>query len=225
MILEQQLKISNRILFIPSKSLKHIKTEILLTFVAELFEDYLRIKNNPEFSCSLNFIDNKLIDQSIIDFLKYFSENIIRKKQLIELFQDANGNSLQMVHVKQYETFGVYYRKLSGLLLHYLSNDSKFMPEYFGILLMYYFKTETSRIFSDFIFIQEFDFSSLLSIYEDTNITLKKELSKINPNAKFWEHRTTIDNMEKIAFHLIKKYDSFQYKINTSRKSKKRLNK
>jgi hypothetical protein len=50
---------------------------------------------------------------------------------------------------------------------------------------------------------------------------IKKEFLKTNTTAKIWEYRTTIDNMEKIALHLIKKYVTFQYKINRLRKSKK----
>jgi hypothetical protein len=87
------------------------------------------------------------------------------------------------------------------------------MPEYFGILLIYYFKVEAKRVFSDFEFIQNYDVSPLLDIYENINIALKKEFLKTHPNKRLWEYRTTIDNMDKLALRLVKKYDQFQYKI------------
>lgn len=222
MTLAQQTKVPNNVLVIPNKPLKQIKTEVLLTFVAELFENYFRIKNDPSLSCSANFIDNETVDLSLKEFLHYFNARVIRKKELLKTFNDANLNTSNMIHAKQYEIYGVYFRKLGSLLMQFITKDSKFMPDYFGILLMYYYKTEANKKFFNFEFIQEFDFAPLLTIYEDVNIDIKKEFLKKNTTAKIWEQRTTIDNMEKIALHLIEKYIAFQCKINILRKSKKR---
>jgi hypothetical protein len=75
--LGQQVNESNKILCIPDKTLTQIKAEILLTFVAELFENYFRIKNDPLLSCSANFIHNETVDLSLKEFLLYFDDSVI----------------------------------------------------------------------------------------------------------------------------------------------------
>jgi len=217
MNLQEQLKPLNQFIFIPHKPLKNIKGEILLTFVAELFEDYLRIKKDSKLASEANFINNILIDSTIKELLEYFNLHIIRKEQLSRLFNQTSYNNKEILLAKQYEVFGIYYKKLLNLLLQYIQKDTKFMPEYFGILLIYYFKVETKREFSDFEFIQNYDISPLLAVYENINISLKKEFLITHPNKRLWEYRTTIDNMDKLALKLIKKYDQFQYKISRSK--------
>ena len=213
-----------------NKSLKSIKAEIILTFVAELFDDYYKLKNNSCEKLGVISIDTKteddfVIEKTVNELSNYCKTNVVRKEQLLKIFQEANSDSKKMLLAKQCEPIGVYYEKLAKLLMHYIPNGGLFIPEYFGILLIYYFKSELQQSFYPFAYIEEYNFDSILGVYEKINITLKKDMVKDNPNMRLWECRTTLDEMEKVALHLLKEYNSFQYKINIMRKSKTRRNK
>ena len=168
----------------------------------------------------------KLVEgKSVMSGRMFVKFTIVRKEQLLKIFQEANIDSKRMLLAKQCEPLGVYYEKLAKLLMHYIPNGGLFIPEYFGILLIHYFKSELQQSFYPFSYIEEYNFDSILGVYEKINIALKKDMVKDNPNMRLWECRTTLDEMEKVALHLIKEYNSFQYKINIMRKSKTRRNK
>lgn len=176
-----------------SSTLRDIKGEMLLTFVAELFDDYVKLHNgscNKEgvISLTTNSDDDNYIANEINALISYFNDNVTSKEKLLSIF-------------------------LKG---------GMFIPEYFGMLLIYLYKVEFKRSFRGFPYIDTFDMSSLLSIYEKVNISLKKEYLQNNPTKRLWEHRTVIDTMDKVASLLLKEYLQFQYKVNIMRKSKQR---
>lgn len=230
MSVKTKMPIQASFLLSTNKTLKDIKTEILLTFALQLFDEYEEIKDD---SCKKkNVITVKTpqnndiaIDIVVSELSSYCKENVIKKEQLFKIFGEANLNKQSFLLAKQYEPLGVYYEKLSTLLKHYIANGGLFMPEYLGLLLIHYYTLEAGQSFARFPFIEEYNLSEVLAIYGEVNINIKKDLVEKHPNSRIWEHRTIFDTMDKVALKMIKEYQSFQYKVNVTRVSKTRKKK
>lgn len=211
-----------------NKTLKDVKTEILLSFALKLFDEYQQLKDVDDY----RFLEVKIcerndlaVDLSISNLIGFLQENVLKKETLFKIFKDANLSKQNLLLAKQYEPQGIYFEKLSMLLKSYIPNGGLFMPEYLGLLLMYYYQIDSKQIFARFPYIEEFDFSHILSIYEEANINVKKDLIEKHPNTRLWEHRTVFDEMDKIAKKIIKEYHLFKYKLNINRVSKTRKKK
>ncbi|MDD2698747.1 MAG: hypothetical protein PHF17_08110 [Arcobacteraceae bacterium] len=226
-----KLPIQASFLLSTNKTLKDIKTEILLTFVSQLFDEYNKIKNN-DYDEKKSVItvqtpekNDIAIDTVVSELSLYCNENAITKEQLFKIFGNANLNKQSFIIAKQYEPLGVYYEKLSTLLKNYIPNGGLFMPEYLGLLLIHYYTVEAGQSFGKFPFIKDYNLNEILAVYGEVNINIKKELVEKHPSSRIWEHRTVFDTMEKVAIKIIKEYHTFQYKVNINRVSKTRKKK
>lgn len=207
-------------------TLKDIKAEIILTFVSKLFDDYGKLKD--EIYCQdrkvLSIVveqnDDKKIDEAIDELSYYLKINVIQQEYLLKIFKEASFNQQNLFIAKRYEPYGVYYEKLGKLFNQFIPNGSVLMPEYLGLLLIYYYKTDAKQSFYRFPFIDSYKIEEILEIYREANMKIKKELVEKNPNSRIWEHRTVFDSMEKVASKAIKGYNLFSYKLNVTRKSK-----
>jgi hypothetical protein len=227
MAIINKLPLQSSLLLSTNSTLKDFKVEILLTFVLELFDEYEQLKKEKCFenknALTVNVNNNEIsIDAVIMELSSYLKENVIQKEKLFKIFREANLNQQNFLLAKQYEPFGVYYEKLRILFKNLIPNGTLFMPEYLGLLVIYFYKVEAKQSFSKFPFIDELQLEDIVNIYTEVNIGIKKELVKKHPQTKIWEHRTMFDAMEKIASKIIKEYDTFQYKLNVNRKSKTR---
>lgn len=231
MSIKTKLPIQASLLLSTNTTLKDFKAEILLSFVLQLFDEYVQLKdekycqNRTILTVKAHKNDDMTIDEVITELLIYLKQNVIQKERLFKIFREANLSQQNFLLTKQYEPFGVYYEKLGMLLKNLVPNGSMFMPEYLGLLLIFYYKQEAEQSFVKFSYIDEMDFKDLLNIYEEVNIKVKRELVEKYPETKIWEHRTIFDTMEKIASKIIKEYDKFQYKLNVNRVSKTRKKK
>jgi len=231
MSVKTKLPLQASLLLSTNTTLKDFKAEILLTFVLQLFDEYEHLKdekyceNKNILTVKANKNDDMAIDGVIRELSSYLKENVIQKEKLFKIFREANLNQQSFLLAKQYEPFGVYYEKLGMLLKNLVPNGSLFMPEYLGLLLIYFYKLEAKQSFCKFPLVEELDLEDVLNVYGEVNIRVKKELVEKHPQTKIWEHRTIFDTMEKIASKIIKEYDTFQYKLNINRKSKTRKKK
>lgn len=227
MSLNGKMPLQASFLITNNKTLKDLKTEIVLTFALQLFDEYQLIKeDNGEIKNTITVKNPKnndiTIDKAIDEISLYLRENVIQKERLFKIFREANLNKPNFLLAKQYEPYGVYYEKLGVLLKNYIPNGGLFMPEYLGLLLIYNCKYLS---YTRFPFIENYNFENLLAIYSEVNINIKKNLAEKHPNTRLWEHRTVFDEMEKIAQKITKEYDLFQYKVNVNRVSKTRKKK
>lgn len=227
-----KLPIQASLLLSTNTTLKDFKTETLLSFVVQLFDEYEQLKDD-KYCQNKNILtvkkasknDDVVIETVIMELSSYLKQNVIHKEKLFKIFREANQSKQNFILAKQYEPFGVYYEKLGRLLANLVPKGSLFMPEYLGLLLIYFYKIEAKQSFSKFTMIEELQIEDILSIYSEVNIRVKKELVEKHPQTKIWEHRTIFDTMEKIANKIIKEYDQFQYKLNINRVSKTRKKK
>lgn len=230
MSIQTKMPIQASLLLSTNRTLKDIKTEILLTFVSQLFDDYEQIKASSHTKTNIITVktpekNDIAIDSVVYELSTYLKANVIKREFLVKIFREANLNKQSFFIAKQYEPFGIYYEKISTLMKHYIPNGGLFMPEYLGLLLIHYYNQEAGQSFLKFPFIDEYNFSDVLAIYGEVNINIKKDLVEKHPNSRIWEHRTIFDTMEKIALKIIKEYQAFQYKVNVTRVSKTRKKK
>ena len=232
MSIKTKLPVQASLLLSTNSTLKDCKAEILLAFVLQLFNEYEELKDEKEISnkkiltvVKASSNDDTSIDTVITELSTYLKENVIQKEKLFRIFREANQSQQNFLLAKQYEPYGVYFEKLGILLKNLVPNGSMLMPEYLGLLLIFYYKREAQQSFGKFPYVDKMDFKEVLSIYEEVNIRMKKEHVEKHPETKIWEHRTIFDGMEKIATKIITVYDKFQYKINVNRKSKTRKKK
>jgi len=207
-----------------------MKLEMLLSFVGYLFDEYKRYKDddcqdNPTITIASKQNDDDAIEKMIGELSAYFKENILSQARLFQIFRDGSVDYNHFLLAKQYEPLGVYYEKLSVLLRNSIADGGLFMPEYLGLLLLHYYFQKIEYSFGKFPFLHQYNFQYVLEIYNDVNITLKKELVEKNPKTRIWEHRTVFDEMEKIAQKMVDEYSAFHYKLNKKRVSKTRKKK
>lgn len=226
--MKTKIPIQASLLLSTNKTLKDLKTEILLSFVLQLFEEYEELKEEKVIQ-TRKFITvktendkNTFIDKVVSELVSYLKENVINQKKLFKIFRQANLNQQSFLLAKQYEPYGVYYEKLGMLLKKSIPEGSLFMPEFLGFLLLYLYKTNLHKSFIGFSLIEEYKFEMVIAVYNEVNINIKKDLVQKHPNTRIWEHRTIFDTMENIAIKIVQDYDCFQYKLNTTRKSKTR---
>lgn len=228
MSIKTKLPIQASLLISTNTTLKDFKAEILLTFILQLFDEYEQLRDE-NYSQKKTIVtvkahknDDMVIDEVIKDLSFYLRENVIPKEKLFKIFREANLSQQNFLLAKQYEPYGIYYEKLGLLLKNLVPHGSMFIPEYLGLLLIYFYKLEAKQSFSKFSMIEELQLEDILNIYSEVNMRVKKELVEKHPQSKIWEHRTVFDTMEKIASKIIKEYHKFQYKLNINRKSKTR---
>jgi len=167
-----------------NNSLKAFKSEIVLTFALELFDDYYRLRDDScqkegVISLDLKSQDDIVIANCIDELSTYLRDNIIKKSDLLAIFTNTNTKD-GLVLAKQCEPLGVYYEKLAKLLMHYIPKGGLFIPDYFGILLIHYYKSELGGSFSKYSYIDNYDFQKILGVFERVNITLQNLNLKCN---------------------------------------------
>lgn len=204
-----------------------MKLEMLLSFIGYLFDEYKRYKDddsqgNPTITITSEPNNDDFIEKVIEELSQYFEENILTQEKLFQIFKDGKLSYNDLLIAKQYQPMGIYYEKLSILLRNSIPDGGLFMPEYLGLLLLHYYCQKIEYLCGKFAFLNKYDFNSVLEIYNDVNITLKKELVEKNPKTRLWEHRTVFDRMETIAQKMLSEYLAFHYKINPKRVSKTR---
>jgi hypothetical protein len=230
MSIRTKLPIQASLLVSTNLTLKDMKLEMLLSFVGYLFDEYKRYKDddfqeNPTITITSEPNNDDFIEKMIEELSGYFEENVLSQERLFQIFRDGRLDYEHLLLAKQYEPLGVYYEKLSILLRNGIPDGGLFMPEYLGLLLLHYYFQKIEYSFGRFSFLSQYDFQYVLEIYNDVNITLKKELVEKNPNTRIWEHRTVFDRMEKIAQKMVDEYFTFHYKLNVKRVSKTRRKK
>lgn len=229
-----------------NSSLRDVKAEILLTFSLRMFDDYTVLvqkakeqEYSNEQSSHTNIADAAIIllagkvdseseiriENAVYELRNYLQAHVVSKDKLESVFEKAFNDSQSMLLAKSLEPMGVYYDVLATTFKKHLKKGDPWIPELIGFLLIYYFKIENEKCFNKHPFIQEYDLSEILSIYDSTNIALKKEQLKNKPHEKLWSAKTIIDDMFACADDMVEKYIDFSYKTNINRVSKTRKKK
>lgn len=212
-----------------NKSLRDVKSEMVLTMGLRFLEDYtLSLKKEENEFFGLYDIDNESkesIHNAVLEIRDYLRENVTSREKLVAVMSNASKSQKHMIIAKQYEPHGVFHDFLATSFQNKLSKGMAWVPELLAFCLISYYKSEVNKPFVKHQFIQEYDFSNLINIYVQLNLKLKKEMKEKNPKIRVWEQRTVIDSMFAVADKMIKDYFEKHYKVNTNRVSKTRKRK
>lgn len=222
-----KIPLQANILFAGNQTMRDIKAEIILTFVLELFRDYEKQNSASTNSNMTPFTtiacdEDNVIQKSVSELIEYISQNVFERDYLVGIFSKALSSESNMRLAKQIEPLGVYYDVLSKAFSKELQKGDKWIPELLGFTMINYYKIEDEKSFAKHDFIQRYDFTKLLSIYNKTSLRLKKEVVADNPSKKLWEIKTEIDKMFEVAEKIMKRYNEFRYKTNPQRISRRR---
>ncbi|WP_418187264.1 hypothetical protein ACNSOP_07995 [Aliarcobacter lanthieri] len=144
------------------------------------------------------------------NLLENLQDTVINSSYLRSLIENANKNSTLRILAKREEPLMVYYDTLVKNIEILLPNGSFWIPELIVICLLSEWIIEEEKSSYLYPYLNNFDYIALISKYE-----------KVRKNLDI-DKKDVIMNMFKIASKLIEKLKKAEYKINNSRKKKKR---
>ncbi|MBL3520875.1 MULTISPECIES: hypothetical protein [Arcobacteraceae] len=193
------------------KLLRDIKTEALLVFIRTTLEQYFDSIDNGVYYFELsNKEDNEYIYSILKNLLENLQDTVINSSYLRSLIENASKNSTLRILAKREEPLMVYYDTLVKNIEILLPNGSFWIPELIVICLLSEWIIEEEKSSYLYPYLNNFDYIALISKYE-----------KVRKNLDI-DKKDVIMNMFKIASKLIEKLKKAEYKINNSRKKKKR---
>lgn len=197
------------------KLLRDYKTDALLIYIKTMLDEILQNISNQTYEISLGF---KEFNKDILKNIKFLSNN------LNQILIDINQLKLILKHKQDKypdnrlppadEALIYYFNNIIKEVEFNLKDGDLWIPEQVIFSLLSEWLIEEEKSADLYPFLNEVDYTKLLSYYEiarnhDVDVVFKEK---------------TID-MFYISNCIIKKLKESKYKINTSRKSKKRVKK
>lgn len=192
--------------------LRDIKTDALLIYIKTVIEELLANIKKETYKIDLGNIEfNNEIEKNIREINSYLSKNTINAYELkaIMSFEQLKNKSDKLVPNNQALIF--YYNLLVKQIETQLQEGDIWIPEQIILSLLSEWLIEENKSIILYPFLKGIDYLKLLSFYETAR-----------NNDKNIELRKNIIIMYKISSSMIKKLKNSKYKINSSRKSKKR---
>lgn len=194
------------------KLLRDIKTDALLIYIKTVIEELLANIKNETYKIDLGNIEfNNEIEKNIRELNSYLSKNTINAYELkaIMSFEQLKAKNNKLVPNNQALVF--YYNILVKQIETLLQEGDIWIPEQIILSLLSEWIIEENKSIIFRPFLKNIDYLKLLSYYE----TARNNEKNINL-------RENIIIMYKISSSMIKKLKNSKYKVDSSRKSKKR---
>ena len=167
-------------------TLKDIKAQMLLTLALRFLDDYFLSLDKNENELFGIYEVTPTSKDTILEVAAtlrtYLEDNILRREILSNIIKNANESHQHLLLAKQYEIHGVFHDYIANSFTKFIKKGSPWVPELLAFALINTYKVQNVKPFVKHPFIEEFDFSKVLSIYEDLNIELKKQQQKDNYN-------------------------------------------
>lgn len=193
------------------KILRDIKTEALLVFVRTTLEQYIQSINNSEHNFKLSTKeDEEFVHSSLKVLLDNLQDTVVNSSYLRSLVENSNKNSTLKILAKKEESLMVYYDSLVKTMQYSLPNGSFWIPELIVISLLSEWILEEEKSIYFYPYLENIDYVALINRYDNAKINLESDKKDI------------VMNMYRLSSKLIEKLKNAEYKINTSRKSKRK---
>lgn len=199
---------------IKPKLLRDIKTEALLVFIRTTLEQYFQAIDNGKYYFELSTKeDNEFVNNTLKDLLDNLQDTVINSSYLRSLIENASKNSTLKILAKREEPLMVYYDSMVKTMEVSLKNGSFWIPELVVISLLSEWILQEERSTYFYPYLGNIDYRVLIYRYDNLKINLETDKKDI------------IMNMYRLSSKLIEKLKDTKYKINTSRKSKRKIKK
>lgn len=198
-----------------SINLQKLKLDTLLIIVHHLLSDYKKMQLPKDEK------EMKFIHDNVKNLKNYLDNNIVTSETLSYVFQNQNKSSTLKKISTNLEPMRAYYKFLTSIFSSQLKKGSYWIPELLAFSLIYSYKKEFEKSFCSYTFIESFPIEKILNIYNENNIAVKKNISQ-KENIPTWKVKTSLDEMYDLSEYMIKKYLTYNFKINTKRVSKTR---
>ena len=196
---------------IKPKLLREQKTEALLVFIRTTLEQYfLELDNNK-----INIImgtkeDTQYINKILKRLLDSLQEHVVNSTYLRSLIINTDKNLQLKMILKKEEPLVIYYNSIVNSIENNLPNGSSWIPELMILALLSEWVLEEERSVHLYPFLKEIDYIDLLERYDLARLNTDPTKKKI------------IMDMYKLSTNLISSLKNTNYKINTTRKKRKK---
>ena len=195
--------------------LREQKTEALLVFIRTTLEQYFKDLDQSKVHFQMGTQeDNKILDDLLKTLLLNLQETVVNSTYLRSITQTAAKNQAMMMLAKKEEPLMVYYDAIIKQIEVSLAQGQNWIPEQLVICLLSQWILEEEKSTILYPFLNDIDYISVLSRYDNVVIQAKKD--------EDWNKTMAIKSMYKVAAELIFKLKNTTYKINTKRVSKSR---
>ena len=194
------------------KLLRDIKTDALLIYIKTVIEELLLNIENESYKIDLGKTEfNGEIEKNIQQLNSNLSKSIINAYQLKTFIaiQQAKQNNRKLLPNDAALIF--YYNALVKQIESNLQEGDKWIPEQIILSLLSEWILEENKSLTLYPFLNDIDYLKLLSHYENARNNEKKNSLREN-----------VIEMYKISSSMIKRLKNSKYRVDTSRKSKKR---
>lgn len=193
-------------LMVSRKTLKDLKVEVILIFCLNLIREYVQSEDNKIDFGYGNYMtkeEEQFIYTKLKDLENFLLNHVYTVEKMYEVISDRSSKEslLKAVIMEPRLCFYTILVKkfISKMNLFSNSGDKYYIPELLALYLIIDMK-EKGFSFNRFSYIEEFDFLSLIEIYNKINIKVKKENDiKINTPLN---NQTTISKMQYLSLYL-----------------------
>lgn len=206
--MSKNLKCTNRV---KPQLLRDVKTEALLVFIrTTLEESFIQIEKDGYNFEMKNKEETELVYSTLKQLLLNLEETVVNSLYLRSLIANINKNATLKLLAKREEPLMFYYDSIIKLIGSKLLNGTKWMPELMVICLLSEWTIEEEKSLHLYSFLGDIDYLKFQNMYE--------ELKPISTD----EEKEIIMNMYRLSSSIISKLKDSTYKINTTRKKKRK---
>ena len=194
------------------KLLRDFKTDALLIYIKTVIEELLEnIKNNTYKIDLGNNEFNLEIEESIKTLNSHLSKTVINAYELKAFMSYSQIKTQNTKLLPNDEALVFYYNSIVKQIELQLQEGDIWIPEQIVLALLSEWVLEENKSIVLYPFLNEVDYVKLLAYYE---------IARNHENKNYL--RENIITMYKISSSMIKRLKNSKYRVNSSRKSKKR---
>lgn len=196
---------------IKPKLLREIKTEALLVFIRTTLEQSFHEIDTNGYQLRIGTnTDNEYVYLTLRKLLSQLQECVVNSTYLRSLIVNAHKNNVLKMLTKKEEPLMIYYDSIIKGIEINLSNGTSWIPELVVISLLSEWIVEEEKSVYLYPFLKDIDYLDLINKYDKTKKTLDTNKKEV------------IMDMYRISSDLISRLKNSTYKINTTRKNKRK---
>lgn len=197
------------------KTLKDLKVEVILIFCLKLIHEYIQGEDDKldfGYNCYMTKEEQKLIYIKIKELETHLLNQIFTIEEIYRIIDDKSSKE-SLIKAILMEPRLYFYdilvkRFISKMNLFSNNGTKHYIPELLALYLIIDIK-EKGYSFKEFRFIKDFDFLSLIEIYNKINIQIKR-INNIKLNTPLI-NQTTINKMQHLSLYLIGVLEEVKY--------------